>query len=147
MSSLRIAVEGTAGCPNSFEVECTATPSLELSLRFDDVPIRIVTNDAEVWSSLSQYFRPYVTTDDPTPSMVVTLIYGVPHVPGEFTDFVRPGKQPKDALQEVEGGRLILRRASGLIIGLWPGLAVAAGDLRTSRKQIINLIDGYSTWR
>jgi HprK-related kinase B len=126
---------------NGFEFEGAATPLLELSLRFVDVTLRIRTNDAEVWTSLSQCFKPYVTTEDLTPTTVVTLLQGHANAAGEFTDFVRASKRSKDAIQEVEDGRLILKRRTGTIVGLWPGRAVAIGDLRANLKQATNIIN------
>jgi HprK-related kinase B len=126
----------------ALELEGTARPALGLSLRFIDVPIRVLTNDTDVWTRLSLYLKPYVTTEDLTPATVVTLIQGHARLEGEFTDIARgPGGPAHEAVQEVEGGRLILRRARGVIMGLWPGRAVAVGDLRANLKEAINLID------
>jgi HprK-related kinase B len=118
-----------------------ATP-LSLSLRFLDVPIRVLTNDAGVWTALCRYHAPYVTTEDLSPAVVVMLIQGDVRVEGEFRDIARrPGKQAREAVREVEGGRLILKRKTGVVMGLWPRSAVACGDLRTHLSQAIDLIN------
>jgi len=124
------------------ELEGSDTPTLGLSLRFIDAPVRVLTNDSEVWTRLSRYLEPYVTTEDLTPATVVTLIQGHARVEGEFTDVARgPGLRAHEAVQEVAGGRLVRRLKSGVILGLWPGRAVAVGDLRANLKEAINLID------
>lgn len=115
---------------------------LSLSLRFLDVPIGVLTNDADVWTSLSLYYAPYVAAEELRPATVVTLIQGPVRLQGEFTDVARgPGRRVKEAIQEVEGGRLILKRATGVVIELRPGRAVVVGDLRTNLNQAINLIN------
>ena len=112
-----------------------------LSLCFADVPIRVTTNDADVSVRLASYFRPYVISATPA-AAEVRLIQGLVPIPGRFTDLIRPGgRRPKEATQEVEGGRLILKRATGVLMALWPGGGFAAGDIRTNLNQGINLIN------
>jgi HprK-related kinase B len=123
------------------EVEGAATPRLALSLRLIDVPMRILTNDNDVWTALSRYLEPYVTTEDLTPATVVTLLQGDPRIEGNFVDVARgPGRPAHEAVREVDGGRLVRRVKSGVILGLWPDRAVAIGDLRSNLKEAINLI-------
>ena len=83
-----------------------------LSLRFADVPVRVMTNDPEILARLASYFRPFVTTRA-TPLAEVSLIQGSVPVSGEFVDVVRNGgRRPKEATQEVAGGRLVLKRTN-----------------------------------
>jgi HprK-related kinase B len=112
-----------------------------LFLCFADVPIRVTTNDSDVCAQLASYFRPYVISAAP-PAAEVRLIQGSVPIPGRFTDLMRAGgRRPKEATQEVEGGRLILKRATGVLMGLWPGGGFAAGDIRKNLNQGINLIN------
>ena len=112
-----------------------------LSLCFAEVPIHVKTNDPEVRARLASYFRPYVISGA-APLAEVRLIQGSVAVPGEFSDLVRDrGRRPKEATQEVAGGRLILKRATGVLMGLWPGGALAAGDIRANLNQGINLVN------
>src|SRR5215470_15892419 len=101
-----------------------------LSLCFAEVPIRVKTNDPKILAGLAGYFQPYVIAGSP-PAAEVSLIQGSVPIPGEFVDLVREGgRRPKEATGEVDGGRLILKRATGVLMGLWPGGAFAAGDVR-----------------
>ncbi len=51
------------------------------------------------------------------------------------------GRKVKEAVQEVQGGRLILKRSTGAIMGLFPGRAFAVGDMRANLNQGINLVN------
>jgi len=112
-----------------------------LSLCFAEVPIRVKTNDPQILAGLASYFRPYVIAPS-LPTAEVSLIQGAVPVQGEFVDLVREGgRRPKEATREVDGGRLILKRATGVLMGLWPGGAFAAGDVRAHLNQGINLVN------
>src|SRR5262249_14516995 len=112
-----------------------------LSLCFAEVPIRVTTNDPQILAGLAAYFRPYVIAESP-PAAEVSLIQGSVPVPGEFVDLVRDGgRRPKEATREVGGGRLIPKHATGVLMGLWPGGAFAAGDVRAHLNQGINLVN------
>jgi HprK-related kinase B len=115
---------------------------LGLSLRFLDVPIRVLTNDPAVWSALRSYYAAYAATDDEPPVAVVRLIQGEVHPDVEFVDIERGrGRKVKEAVRDVPHGRLILKRSTGVVMGLWPGHACAVGDLRANLNQGINLIN------
>jgi HprK-related kinase B len=112
-----------------------------LSLSFAEVPIRVKTNDPEILARLASYFRPYVITG-PSPLAEVLLIQGSIPISGELVDVARDGgRRPKEATREVAGGRLVLKRVTGVLIGLWPGGAFAVGDIRTHLNQGINLVN------
>jgi HprK-related kinase B len=128
------------GHPQSL-IEAFPTPHA-LELRFLDVPIRVLTNDEEIRDRLRLYYEPYVAPGDLTPAASVRLIQGRVQPDGEFLDVERgEGKKVKEAVQEAPGGRLVLKRTTGVVMGLWPGHAFAAGDLRANLNQGINLIN------
>jgi HprK-related kinase B len=113
-----------------------------LSLSFAGVPLRVRTNDAEIQKSLASYFRPYLTGADAAPLAEVSLIQGPAPIDGDFVDVPRTGgRRPKEATREMPGGRLVLKRVTGVLIGLWPGGAFAAGDIRANLNQGINLVN------
>jgi HprK-related kinase B len=122
-------------------VRSFATP-LELELRVAGVPVRILTNAEDVRAALRQYYRSYVSSTAAVPAAVVRLVQGETIPPGEFVDIERgPGKKVKEAIQELPRGRLVLKRATGVVMGLWPGQAFAIGDLRSNLNQAINLVN------
>ncbi|MGH7339635.1 MAG: HprK-related kinase B, partial [Candidatus Rokuibacteriota bacterium] len=125
--------------PESLVKEFEAPHSLTLC--FAEVPIRVKTNDPEIQARLASYFRSYVITGPP-PAAEVRLIQGSIPISGQFVDVVRDGgRRPKEATQEVAGGRLVLKRATGVLIGFSPRGAFAVGDLRTHLNQGINLVN------
>jgi len=112
-----------------------------LSLCFAEIPLRVTTNDHEVRQRLAAYFRPFVV-GEALPQAEIRLIQGSVPIPGTFADLVREGgRRPKEAMQEIAGGRLILKRATGVLMALWPGGAFAAGDVRANLNQGINLVN------
>jgi HprK-related kinase B len=112
-----------------------------LALSFAGVPIAVKTNDPEIQVRLASYFRPWVVSES-RPLAEVTLVQGALPLVGEFVDVKRDGgRRPKEATQEVPGGRLVIKRATGVLIGLWAGGAFAVGDLRTHLNQGINLVN------
>jgi HprK-related kinase B len=115
---------------------------LALPLRFGQVPVRVLTNDADVWAGLRSYFGRHVTDADALPAAVVRLVQGPLDPGGEFVDVARgAGKKVKEAVQEVSGARYVLKRTTGVLMGLWPGHAFAAGELRANLNQAINLVN------
>jgi HprK-related kinase B len=122
-------------------IEAVSAPHT-LSLAFAGVPIRVRTNDPDIRERLASYFRPYVIGGDATPLAEVILVQGPAPIDGEFVDVPRTGgRRPKEATREVPGGRLVLKRVTGVLIGLWAGGAFAAGDIRANLNQGINLVN------
>ena len=112
-----------------------------LGLRVAGVPLEVVTNEADVWAALGRYYEPWLAPVT-APAARVRLIQGTLEARGPFTDLMRAdGKRVKEAVQDVAGGRLILKRATGVVMGLWPGHAFAVGDLRANLNQAINLVN------
>ena len=113
-----------------------------LDLRLADIVIRVVTNDLEIHSRLARYYAPYVIPAAGRPRFMVSLIQGRPPAQGDFRDVIRPGgRRVKESIRNANGGRLILKRATRVLMGLLPDRAFAVGDLRTHLNQGINLIN------
>jgi HprK-related kinase B len=114
----------------------------ELVLRVVDVDLRVLTNDADVLAALGAYYAPYLARPGARPASVVRLVQGRPPAAGVFTDLVRAGgKRVKEAVRDEGDGRLILKRATGVLMGLRPGEAFALGDVRGNVNQAVNLIN------
>ncbi|HEU4367330.1 MAG TPA: HprK-related kinase B [Methylomirabilota bacterium] len=125
--------------PESLVADVVAPHVLGLSIA--GVPLEIVTNDADVWTALGLYYAPWVAGVS-APAARVRLVQGGLDARGRFTDLVRrDGKRVKEAVQDLPGGRLVLKRATGVVMGLWPGQAFAVGDLRANLNQAINLVN------
>jgi HprK-related kinase B len=112
-----------------------------LGLRVAGVGLEVATNDADVWAALRRYYAPWVASVT-APEASVRLLQGQPDARGRFIDLVRAdGRRVKEAVQEIDGGRLILKRATGVVMGLGAGHAFAIGDLRANLNQAINLVN------
>jgi HprK-related kinase B len=115
----------------------------ELRLCVADVSIRILTNDLAVWTRLRLYYNPWVVRETGAPRAVVRLLHDESVTPPEgFTDVARgEGKKVKEAVRETHGERLILKRTTGVLMGLRPGEVWARGNLRANLNQAINLVN------
>jgi HprK-related kinase B len=113
-----------------------------LDLRLADVTIRVLSNDLEIHTRLGRYYAPYATESVARPRLVVSLIQGRPPAQGDFHDVVRPsGRRVKESIRNANGGRLILKRTTRVLMGLLTDRAFAVGDLRANLNQGINLIN------
>jgi len=114
-----------------------------LPLRVVDVPIVVQTNDLRVWTALRLYYDPWVAPDTPANAAVVRLVHdGSITAPDGFRDVVRgEGKKVKEAVREGDGERLILKRTTGVLMGVRPGHAWATGDLVANLNQAVNLVN------
>lgn len=118
-----------------------ATPHA-LHLGILDVPLTVLTNDADILARLRRYYAPYSDRTPSSTGTVVKLVQGRPASPKGLTAISRPpGRSVKEAVREVADGRLILKRRTGVLMALWPGHAAAVGDLRSHLNQAINLIN------
>lgn len=114
-----------------------------LPLRVVDVPIRVETNDLRVWTALRLYYNPWVASAPADEAAVVRLVQdGGITVADGFADVLRAdGKKVKEAVREGDGERLILKRTTGVLMGVRPGRAWAIGDLAANLNQAINLVN------
>jgi HprK-related kinase B len=113
-----------------------------LALRFVDVPVRVFTDDPDVHAGLARYYAPWAVGDVEAEAPVVTLLQGEVASGDGFADIVRgDGKRVKEAVRELERGRLVLKRQTGVVMGIWPDRAVAAGDVRANLNQAVNLVN------
>jgi HprK-related kinase B len=119
----------------------TETP-FELDLRVADVPLRVATNEAEIWTRLRAYYRAWLSPYRETPQATVKLIQGATVDAEGFVDVRRgEGRRVKEAVRDVPGRRLILKRLTGVVMGIAPHQAFAVGDLLSFLNQGINLIN------
>src|SRR5262249_47436923 len=144
---------GRGGSPRVREgVVTVATDPEELYQHFDTplgialepvgVPLRVLTNDDVIRRQLVHYFRAYGCPEDTPPQAVIKVVQGRIEPGSGWRNVERsPGKKIKEAVRDVAGGRLILKRTTGVVMALQPGRAVAIGDLRTHLNQGINLVN------
>jgi len=114
-----------------------------LGLLVADVPIVVQTNDLNVWTALRLYYDPWVVRETPADAAVVRLVHdGSVTPPDGFQDVVRAdGRKVKESAREGDGERLILKRTTGVLMGVRPGHAWATGDIAGNLNQAINLVN------
>jgi HprK-related kinase B len=114
-----------------------------LPLRVVDVPIVMQTNDLRVWTALRLYYEPWLAHDTPAEAAVVRLVHdGSITGPDGFRDVVRgAGRKVKEAVREGDGERLVLKRTTGVLMGVRPGHAWATGNLVANLNQAVNLVN------
>jgi HprK-related kinase B len=113
-----------------------------LDLRVLDVPLRVETNSPDVWRRLSAYYAPHVADGPGTPTATIRLLQGPADAAGAFADVLRAdGKRVKEAVRDVPGGRLVRKRQTRVLMGIYRDHAVAAGDLEANLNQAINLVN------
>jgi HprK-related kinase B len=122
--------------------EVQPEPRHVLRLDVAGVALHVRTADVEIFARLRHYFAPWVVPATEPPAVVVTLCQGAVAASGHFEDVRRPGgRRLKEAMRDVDGTRLVLKRATGVLMGLRPGCAWAVGDLRENLNQAINLVN------
>jgi HprK-related kinase B len=115
---------------------------LALGLSFAAVDVDVLTNDEAICTGLRRYFAPWVRARAGGAPSVVRLIQGVAAPPADVVDVRRPGaRRVKEAVHEASDGRLILKRATGVLMGVGRGHSFAIGDLRAHLNQGVNLVN------
>jgi HprK-related kinase B len=115
---------------------------LVLDLSFAGVPVRVLTNAKEIRDGLRRYFAPWVEPHAESAALTVRLVQADAPATSGFVEVARSdGKRPKEAVRDVQGGRLVLKLATGVLMGLRPHDAFAVGDLIRHLNQGINLIN------
>src|SRR5262249_10892827 len=114
-----------------------------LGLLIADVPIVVQMNDLSVWTALRLYYDPWVVRETPADAAVVRLVHdGSVTPPDGFHDVVRAdGRKVKESAREGDGERLILKRTTGVLMGVRPGRAWATGDIAGNLNQAIHLVN------
>jgi HprK-related kinase B len=115
---------------------------LALDLCFAGVPVRVLTNAKEIRDGLERYFAPWVQACGNDTAMTVRLVQADAPATTGFVPVPRDdGRPPKEGVRDVEGGRLVLKLATGVVMGLMPYDAFAVGNLVRHVNQGINLIN------
>jgi len=122
-------------------VESFDTP-LSLDLGFGGVPVRVLTNAKEIRDGLERYFAPWVEARGGADPLVVRLVQADPPSTSGFVPVPRAdGKPAKEAVRDARGGRLVLKLATGVLMGVRPHDAFAVGNLIRHLNQGVNLIN------
>ncbi len=123
-----------------------------LLLRFHRCHLELLCNRAEMRERLGAYFRTFVRPPGEADITVALLEGDVPFEDMELLEHrsaspSRPGKPPKEAYAELEGGRLVRKLKSGMTFLFGSGINIAAGPCLKNLNQVINfVINRYIQW-
>lgn len=120
-----------------------------LDLRFDACQIRLLTNSAELKSKLQHYFGAFCIPDF-APAITVHAVEGPsPEFDVNFESHrPDPGKTKiKEEFADLEGGRIVRKRLTGLALLFGQGRHLAIGPCLANDNQVVNfIINRYIEW-
>jgi HprK-related kinase B len=108
-------------------------------LRFGDYDLAFVSDDERLRQRVANYYRSFVApAPRGRPRDTLQALPALPVRPvGSFTPWDARGKE---SFLQVEGGRIIRKNRSGVLIGCFDGRWTIAGNLQANFNQIVNLI-------
>lgn len=116
--------------------------SLTLDLCFGGVPVRVLTNAQAIRDGLERYFAPWVEAHGDDSALTVRLVQADAPATSGFVHVARDdGRPPKEAVRDLRDGRLVLKLATGVLMGVRTHDAFAVGNLVRHLNQGINLIN------
>lgn len=128
----------------------TATPNDAQTLLFTihNVPFRIRANDAAVIAHVAQLVRRYQTAEPQAatePRQELTALQGLPTIDADrLTDVPRRSgarKPARVATADLDGGRVILRRETGVVTTIKPDGWTIMGDLQAYPGEVTRVLD------
>jgi HprK-related kinase B len=114
-----------------------------LTFSFLGVALSVHTNDPRVTSGLARYFAPFRTSAPARDALAISALQGTPIydplLPG---DVARggPGRMVKEAFYDVPGGRIVVKRRTGLVVYIAEPVHYVVGDLVANLSQAANVI-------
>jgi HprK-related kinase B len=119
-------------------------PSTEvLTFSFLGVALSVHTNDARVASGLARYFAPFRTGVPARETLPIYALQGAPiYDPLLLDDVARrgPGRTVKEAFYDVPGGRIVVKRRTGVVVYIAEPEHYVVGDLVRNLNQAANVI-------
>lgn len=114
-----------------------------LDLSFDALRVCVQSNSQKLIDRLSDYFRRYLSTEQPPDLLVIALDAPEPELSLPFAEWERdPGKVGrKEQYADVEGGRVVRKVRTGMQFLLGRNVTLAIGRCLENDNQIINLIN------
>ena len=108
------------------------------------VRFAVRTNDEGVANGLARYFAPYVSSDGIPDAPSLDVLRGDPVFDAaRLRDVGRAGTDvvPKEAFYDTEGGRVVLKRRTGLVIYVAEPDHVVVGDVIRNLNQAVNAVN------
>jgi HprK-related kinase B len=118
-------------------------PNDVLTLSFLGVTLSAYTNDERVASGLARYFSPFRTPARPDDGLPIYLLQGTPtYDPLRLQDVTRrdAGRSVKEAFYDVPGGRIVVKRRTGIAIYIAEPEHLVVGDVLRNLNQAANVV-------
>lgn len=114
-----------------------------LTLRFHDVIMRVMTNDTPLAQELAGYFNPFLTDADHYDILVTAHQCPPPELGYNYVvKQPDPGKiKIKEEYIDVEGGRVVRKRLTGMVFAFSRHEHLAMGPCRENPNQVVNFIN------
>jgi HprK-related kinase B len=130
-------------------IQATAPAFHRMHLSFDRCAIRVQSNSLELVDDLNRYYRPFTRGPAEPDIKIVALETSQvrPDIP--FRDKQPdPGKSlVKEEYCDLEGGRVVRKKPTGMLFCFGGGLNLAAGLCRKNLNQVVNFINSrYVQW-
>ncbi len=131
------------------QIRDTFPASATLFLRFGQCTLEVQANQEELVEALRDYFKPFVAATGPAEIMVSVHASPEYRLPVEYTvKKPEPGKvKIKEEFFELDGGRIVRKRLTGMLFVFGGGQNVAVGPCGDNLNQVVNFINNrYIEW-
>ncbi len=120
-----------------------------LRLGFGRCVLEVRANRADIVNALRSYFQPFVVASGK--AEILVSVHEAPEyrLPIEYTvKTPEPGKtKTKEEYHEMDGGRIVRKRLTGLLFVFGGGDNVAVGPCRDNLNQVVNFVNNrYIEW-
>jgi len=125
------------------EIRRRYPPTDVLTFSFLGVALSVRTNDARIASGLARYFASFQTAVPLRETLPIYVLQGTPiYDPLLLDDVARrgPRRSVKEAFYDVPGGRIVVKRRTGVTIYIAEPEHCIVGDLVRSLNQAANVI-------
>ncbi len=118
-------------------------PDTEVYLQFLKVPVLVRTNSEDLATRLRAYYSPWVRNEVDDGSYLLYAFEGKASVDEKRLQDVprRPGKLTKEASYQTEGGKVILKKRTGVVIYQRNTERYIVGNLLEHLNQVVNQIN------
>ncbi len=125
------------------EIRRRYPPTDLLTFSFLGIALSVHTNDARVTSGLERYFAPFREGVPAGETLSIYVLQGTPiYDPLMLGDVPRqgPGRTVKEAIYDVPGGRIVVKRRTGVVVYIAEPEHYVVGDLVRNLNQAANVI-------
>jgi HprK-related kinase B len=114
-----------------------------LNLSFLGVALSVRSNDPGVASGLARYFAPFRSEEPLRDTLPIDVLQGTPIFDSHrLNDVLRqgPGRAIKEAFYDVAGGRIVVKRRTGVAVYIAEPEHAVVGDMVRNLNQAANVV-------